>query len=181
MWNTRLGLQRRPGHVCGLGGPGHSTSLSPPHSPPIPPPHVPPFLANGKRGMVPPGLVYSQKRAEWDGECPQKPENTFDPPPPSGPPQLDVLERLYTAGGGGVPPLDPPPLVPFQCLRLTANVLLRRLRPPPPPSDPPLPTPRGGGWGTDLTERPPPPQSVGCKITNMWTSHGTTTPTQNDG
>ena len=34
----------------------------------------------------------------------------------------DVLERPYTAGGGGYPP---PPL-PFQCLRLTAKILLRR-------------------------------------------------------
>ena len=39
----------------------------------------------------------------------------------------DVLERPYTVGeGGGVPPpLDPPPLLPFQCLRLTAQILLR--------------------------------------------------------
>ena len=30
---------------------------------------------------------------------------------------------------GGVPPLDPPPpLLPFQCLRLTAKILLRPLR-----------------------------------------------------
>ena len=36
-----------------------------------------------------------------------------------------VLGRPYTAGGGGVPP---PPLLPFQCLRLTATILLRRLR-----------------------------------------------------
>ena len=48
------------------------------------------------------------------------------PSPPS-----EVLERPYTAGGGGViPPLDPPspPLLPFQCLRLTAKILLRRLQ-----------------------------------------------------
>ena len=58
------------------------------------------------------------------------------PPPPS-----DVLERLCTAGGGGgspppslcqpPPPFPvptPPPLLPFQCLRLTAKILLRRLR-----------------------------------------------------
>ena len=38
----------------------------------------------------------------------------------------DVLERPYTAGGGGVHPL--PPLLPFQCSRLTAKILLRRLR-----------------------------------------------------
>ena len=37
----------------------------------------------------------------------------------------DVSERPYSAGGGGGVP--PPPL-PFQCLRLTAKILLRRLR-----------------------------------------------------
>ena len=42
-------------------------------------------------------------------------------------PCSDVLERLYTAGGGGYPPPGPPPL-PFQYLRLTAKILLRRLR-----------------------------------------------------
>ena len=36
-----------------------------------------------------------------------------------------VLEWPCTAGGGGVPPLDPPPLLPFQCLRLTSKSLLR--------------------------------------------------------
>ena len=30
--------------------------------------------------------------------------------------------------GGTPPPHDPPPLLPFQCLRLTAKLLLRRLR-----------------------------------------------------
>ena len=43
----------------------------------------------------------------------------------------DVLERPYTAGGGGVPlprPLSHPPPLPFRCLRLTAKILLRRLR-----------------------------------------------------
>ena len=35
----------------------------------------------------------------------------------------DVLDRLYTVGGGGVA------LRPFQCLRLTAKILLRRLQP----------------------------------------------------
>ena len=39
----------------------------------------------------------------------------------------DVLERLYTVGGGGVPPPGPSPLLPFQCLRLAAKNLLRRL------------------------------------------------------
>ena len=42
----------------------------------------------------------------------------------------DVLERPCTVGGGGEPPppLDPPPsLLSFQCLRLTAKILLRRL------------------------------------------------------
>ena len=29
---------------------------------------------------------------------------------------------------GGYPPIDPPPLLPFQCLRLTAKIVLRRLR-----------------------------------------------------
>ena len=55
------------------------------------------------------------------------------PSAPPLPPPRDVLERSYTAGGpgGGVaPPLTPipPPLLPFQCLRLTAKILLRRLR-----------------------------------------------------
>ena len=44
----------------------------------------------------------------------------------------DVLERPYTAaGGGGTPagsPCPPPPILPFQCLRLTARIFLRRLR-----------------------------------------------------
>ena len=35
----------------------------------------------------------------------------------------DGLEGPYTAGGGGVTPLDPLPLpLPFQCLRLTAKI-----------------------------------------------------------
>ena len=48
----------------------------------------------------------------------------------SGVAPSDVLERPCTAGGGRVPaPLDPPPpLLPVQCLRLTATILLRRLR-----------------------------------------------------
>ena len=50
-------------------------------------------------------------------------------PPPS---PRDVLDRPYTGGeGGGTPPghpPPPPPLLPFQCLRLTAKILLRRLR-----------------------------------------------------
>ena len=36
-------------------------------------------------------------------------------------------DRPYTGGGGGVPPLDPP-LLPFQCLRVTAKMLLWYLR-----------------------------------------------------
>ena len=47
----------------------------------------------------------------------------------------DLLERPYTVGGGGVtlpPPWTPlpplTPLPPFQCLRLTAKILLRRLQ-----------------------------------------------------
>ena len=44
----------------------------------------------------------------------------FQPLPPS-----DVFERPYTVRGGPPPPpLDPPP--PFQCLRLTAKILLQR-------------------------------------------------------
>ena len=50
-----------------------------------------------------------------------------------------MLDRPYTAGEAPPPPpsspdpspptpLDPPPLLPFQCLRLTAKILLRRLR-----------------------------------------------------
>ena len=43
------------------------------------------------------------------------------PPPPQT--HSDVLERPYTAGGEGYPrPLDPPPLLPFQYLRLTAQI-----------------------------------------------------------
>ena len=47
-----------------------------------------------------------------------------------GTPQLcpsprDVSERPCTVGGGWVPG-PPPPLLPFQCLRLTVKVLLRR-------------------------------------------------------
>ena len=40
----------------------------------------------------------------------------------------DVVERPYTAGGGGGYPPPGPPSLPFQCLRLTAKILLRRLR-----------------------------------------------------
>ena len=39
--------------------------------------------------------------------------------------ESDVLEHPYAVGGGGLPL---PPLLPFQCLRLTAKFLLRRLR-----------------------------------------------------
>ena len=41
-------------------------------------------------------------------------------------PSRDVLDRPYTAGGGGSSPT--PPLLPFQCWRRTANILLRRLQ-----------------------------------------------------
>ena len=40
----------------------------------------------------------------------------------------DVLERPYTVGGVGVPLAGPPPLLRFQFLRLTAKILLWRLR-----------------------------------------------------
>ena len=41
----------------------------------------------------------------------------------------DVLERPYTVGGrGGTPPPPQTPLLPLQCLRLTAKILLWRLR-----------------------------------------------------
>ena len=39
----------------------------------------------------------------------------------------DALERPYTVAGGGYTPCPSPPL-PFRCLRLTAKILLRRLR-----------------------------------------------------
>ena len=59
----------------------------------------------------------------------QVPSASTPIPPPPPQPRREVLERPYTAGGGGVPHLDPPPpLLPFQCLRLTANIFLRRLR-----------------------------------------------------
>ena len=49
----------------------------------------------------------------------------------SGPEGRDVLEGPYTARRGGgstpAPPIDHPPLLPFQCLGLTAKILLRRL------------------------------------------------------
>ena len=40
----------------------------------------------------------------------------------------DVLQRPYTVGGGAVPPPLDPLLLPFQFLRLTAKILLWRLR-----------------------------------------------------
>ena len=42
-----------------------------------------------------------------------------------------VRAAVHRRRRGGTPPLDPappPPLLPFQCLRLTARILLRRLR-----------------------------------------------------
>ena len=59
------------------------------------------------------------------------------PPPPRylGPGTIqgvplgqDVLEQPYIVGGGGYPPPPRTPLLPFQCLRLTAKILLRHLR-----------------------------------------------------
>ena len=50
------------------------------------------------------------------------------PPERYAPGRGGVLERLYTGGGGGVTPAWTPLLLPFQCLRLTAKILLQRLR-----------------------------------------------------
>ena len=48
------------------------------------------------------------------------------PPPPVG----SITTAVHRRRRGGYPPLDPPPhpLLPFQCLRLTPKILLRRLR-----------------------------------------------------
>ena len=105
----------------------------------------------------------------------------------------DVLERPYAVGGGVppltphyLPPLGPPPPPPFRCLRLTAKMLLWRLRcqegltfknfrpafggdhrgregqaeplPLPPPSDPPPPSPP-----LLMLPCPPPPAKRVCK------------------
>ena len=124
--------------------------------------------------------------------CPTPPPTALDPPPPdhnvvkdkllvhnvspptpptttpfkhSPPPPLsDVLERLYTAGGGGVTP-PPPSLLLFQCWRLTAKILLRRLRCQEDLSfktlGPPSVGTIGGPWeeGGPSQTRPPPPNT----------------------
>ena len=81
----------------------------------------------------------------------------------------DVLGRPYTVGAGGVapppPPLDapplplrPPPLLPFQCLRLTAKILLRRLRCQEDLSfSPPSAGTIGGPSEEGVPAKPPPP------------------------
>ena len=125
----------------------------------------------------------------------------------------DVLERPYTVGVGGVPPppgppLDPPPFLPFQCLRLTAKILLRRLRcqedlslkifglpsagtqgggsqpPPPPPfrpppSDPPPPSNTSLGMGVE--QAPPPPKAENCTKAAHITPQKTKDETRKEG
>ena len=63
---------------------------------------------------------------------PKRPRTARRTSPIGGPPPpRDALERPYTVGRVGVPPPGPhlpPPLLPFPCLRLTAKILLRRLR-----------------------------------------------------
>ena len=92
------------------------------------------------------------------------------PPPPFFVTQLrpeslgvpsDVLQRLDTAGGA---PPPPPPSLPFQCLRLTAKILLRRLWCQEDLrlkiSGPPLAGTIGGPWeegGGQPNPLPPPP------------------------
>ena len=57
------------------------------------------------------------------------PQGAASPVRTTPPPPRDVLERLTTIGGppppSGAPPPDPP-LLPFQCLRLTAKILLEQ-------------------------------------------------------
>ena len=78
----------------------------------------------------------------------------------------NVLEWPYTVGGSGVPPLDPPlpPPLPFQRLRLTTKILLRRLWCQEDLSlknfGPPSAGTIGGPWeegGPSQTPLPPPP------------------------
>ena len=69
----------------------------------------------------------------------------------------DVLERLSTVGGGGG---NPPwtPLPPFQCLRLTAKILLRRQEDLSSKFfDPPLAGTTGEPWEEGCPSQPPPP------------------------
>ena len=73
-------------------------------------------------------------------------------------PGSDVLERPNAAGkGGGGTPWTRPPLLPFQCLRLTAKVLLRRLRCQEDLSSKIVGPPSAGTIGGPCQPTPPPP------------------------
>ena len=113
------------GHVCGGGGGSGGRRRR--------------SLSVGFGGLRPPQGASSQACAclhtpperGWGGTAHTVRPAEFKPP------GSDVSEGPYTVGGGGVPPLTPPtslhldpppPPLPFQCLRLTAQFLLRRLR-----------------------------------------------------
>ena len=87
---------------------------------------------------------------------------------PTGRPVMYQKGRTPQEEGGGTPPPPPgpPPLLPFQCLRLTAPILLRRLRCQEdlsfkilcPPSAGAIGGPWGGGGGSQ--PKPPPPLQI---------------------
>ena len=108
-----------------------------------------PILASHAEPLPPEQVCFVDSEGTWSSVAWSAPE-----PPALG--SRDVLQGPYTVGRVGVTP--PPPLwtphpPSFQCLRLTAKILLRRLwrqkdlnfkvlaRLPPPPSEPPLPPP----------------------------------------
>ena len=72
----------------------------------------------------------------------------------------DVLERPYTEA-----PI-PPPFLPFQCLMLTAKILLQRLRCQEDLSlnffGPPSAGTKGGPWEEGGPSQPPPPSPQVC-------------------